>query len=317
MSLRAIKLVAILLTVGAATASACINTLRSDLYMYKSQSDAERVKEVVAKLEEEYREDPTLETTNDLAVGRVFAGRYDDAIALLREAETKFPGNAVVAANMGTAFELAGNDDEALRWISEGVRRDPKEHVGSEWLHVRILEAKIALAKDPDWLRTHTVLGVKFGTDPVPVRSGELPKDERGVSRTVRDVVRAIDYQLGERTTFVKPPDAVVADLYAAGGDLIWANGKARTLDDHLGYPEFYYESALEYSANAAQSLVETRMASFKTMFPNSSWVPPPSPQVASKQGGTNPGRGQLWLIVGVVVMLAVGAAFLLRPRKP
>jgi hypothetical protein len=55
-----------------------------------------------------------------------------------------------VAANLGTALELLGNKEEALHWIREGIRRNPQSHEGTEWLHAKILEAKIAAQKDAD-----------------------------------------------------------------------------------------------------------------------------------------------------------------------
>lgn len=33
-----------------------------------------------------------------------------------------------------------------------------QSNYGSEWLHVAILETKLAMAKDPAWLRSHSVL---------------------------------------------------------------------------------------------------------------------------------------------------------------
>ena len=58
--------------------------------------------------------------------------------------ERRYPGHHETAANLGTALELAGHDAPALQWIRIGIRRNADEHYGSEWLHVRILEAKIA-----------------------------------------------------------------------------------------------------------------------------------------------------------------------------
>ena len=45
----------------------------------------------------------------------------------------------------------------------ECLKRNAQSHYGTEWLHELILEAKIALAYDPTWLQTHTVLRIDFG----------------------------------------------------------------------------------------------------------------------------------------------------------
>ena len=114
------------------------------------------------RLKQAHATKPTLENSNDLGVARLLTGKIDAAIALFRETEKKFPGNARVAANLGTALELKGENEEALKWIREGVLRDPSEHEGSEWLHVRILDAKIALAKDPGWFDKEQRAGARF-----------------------------------------------------------------------------------------------------------------------------------------------------------
>lgn len=133
--------------------------------------------------------------------------------------EKAHPGNAKVAANLGTALELSGNDEEALRWIRESVRLDPDEHEGSEWVHVKILEARLTLKKNPNWLRTRSVVGWREGE--------QLLADARGRVRSPADLIKPISYQLKERTQFVKPPDPVVGDLYLTLGDIAHSTSAA------------------------------------------------------------------------------------------
>ena len=264
------------LVVIAGPAAACINTVDSVILRLQANHDDAGVAAEIAKLEAKYKKAPSLSSINDLAVGRLLTRRYPQAIELLNEAEKLFPGEAIVAANLGTAFELAGNDTEALRWIREGVQRDPKEHFGTEWLHVKILEAKLALARDPDWLKSNTVLGVSFGNADIPVMPEILSTDDTGRVRTPKSLHDAIWYQLKERTKFVRPPDAVVADLYAAQGDLEFAYGKRVDEKHPLGRPPNAYEQALKYGA-ANRTLVELRKQKFETTYSNASWYGHPT----------------------------------------
>jgi hypothetical protein len=254
-----------LLSFGA-PAVACINTFDQAIREYAAAGNAAGVAEEIAKLEGDYRTDPNLQHTNDLAVGRLLTGRYSEAISLLKEAEKRFPGHAIVAANLGTAYELSGNDAEGLRWIREGVRRDPQEHEGTEWLHVKILEAKIALSRDPEWLKKNTVLGLNFGDAKVPVMPATLPRNEKGEARTPAEIGRAIWYQTEERRKFVSPPNAVMADLYAARGDLSYALGRPTSYAETIGYPAADYEEALRYGA-VRQALVQQRKHAFETRW--------------------------------------------------
>jgi hypothetical protein len=199
----------------AAPVMACINTFETDFMYYKRKGDAQGMATMLARAEDAHRKSPTLENTNDLAAGRILSGRVSEGIQLLRELEAKQPGNAVVAANLGTALELAGDDEEALKWIRESVRRDPREHEGSEWVHVKILEAKLALKQDPNWLRKNSILGWREGQ--------RLPLDEISRPRRAIDIIDAIQYQLDERIVFVEGKDPIVADLHLTIGDIAYA----------------------------------------------------------------------------------------------
>ena len=79
--------------------------------------------------------DPVAEK-NDEAVQKLLRGDVQKALDLLKSIEYFHPGIYITAANMGTALELAGQDDEAVAWIKEGIRRNPASHMFAEWLHV-------------------------------------------------------------------------------------------------------------------------------------------------------------------------------------
>jgi hypothetical protein len=196
------------------------------------------------------------------------------------------------------------------------VRRDPNEHEGSEWVHVRILEAKIAAASDPAWFETHTVLGVDFGTDPVPQLPPTLPRGPSGKPQTVEQLIRAISYQLYERMKFVDPPNAVVGDLSAAAGDLAWLAGKKESVQEYVGIPDSYYDDAIRYGA-ARQELVKLRKATFTAKFPEADWYPYSNPY---REEDSSPALIIVWrwplIVVGLLAVFG-GFFFFTRFRKP
>lgn len=220
----------------AAPVLACINTHQGEIKEAHARGDTAALESLVAKATADHDRAPTIENTNDLAVAWVLTGRVEDGIRLLRELEQQHPGSAIVAANLGTALDLAGQDQEALTWIRESVRRDPNEHEGSEWVHEKILEAKITLKKNPNWLRTRSVVGWREGQ--------QLMADERGRVRSPADLIRPISYQLQERTRFVKPPDDIVGDLYLTLGDVAHSTSAA--------YPNLWERDAAESAAYEA-----------------------------------------------------------------
>lgn len=77
---------------------------------------------------------------------------------------------------------------------------------------MKILEAKIAREKDPDYFKKHSVLDLR----PETAGSGILIEKQ---PLSPAQITEAIQHQLTERLQFVKPPDAAVASLlfdYAA-----------------------------------------------------------------------------------------------------
>jgi hypothetical protein len=108
-------------------------------------------------LAEEVKQGGNYWSQNAYAVALIRVGEHDKAHDILNRLEKEHPGMYGTAANIGTLYELRGNDVEALKWIQEGIRRNKDAHFGTEWLHAKILEAKLAIAKDPTWLKSNTV----------------------------------------------------------------------------------------------------------------------------------------------------------------
>lgn len=144
----------------------------------------------------------------------IYAGKVAEAVDLLVETEAKYPGRYETASNLGTALELSGDNVGALKWIAEGIIRSPQSHQGSEWLHVRILKAKIALAADPRWLESHSVSGAEVGQRQGPPVSLDAPLSGNLGELVHEDALSDhLFYQLSERLKFLPPTDPVVSEL--------------------------------------------------------------------------------------------------------
>jgi hypothetical protein len=157
----------------------------------------------------EYHSDDALARMNDSAVQALLKGDPAKAVTMLQEIEAAHPGQYYTAANLGTAYELAGNDTKALEWIKEGIHRNPDSHMRTEWLHARILEAKLQLKDDPEWLKSHTITGADFTQLKNPQYA--LHTLQRIVS--AEDLRHSLRTQLSVRMLFVKPKDVIVAQL--------------------------------------------------------------------------------------------------------
>ena len=225
---------------------------------------------------------PDFKVRSDRAAFLIFTGEIAPAIEILEAIEKEHPGEYITAANLGTAYELSGDDEKARTWIRRCVELNPDSHHGTEWLHVLILDAKLAQRTDPRWLASHSVLGLNFG-------DGDLPVDPSGPALgSLRDVQEALEYQLHERLYFVKPPDPLVADL-------LFDLGNVLALTMTLEHAAAVYGKTLEYGPARAE-LVQRRLAA------------------ASAKSGAMLSRTQWVLLIGA---LALGAVlFYLRRRR-
>ena len=168
---------------------------------------------------------PDLRHLTELAILLVYQGQHARAAQLLLAIERRWPGHHETAANLGTALELSGHDAPALAWIRLGIRRNPSEHFGTEWLHARILESKLASAKDPGRLTRQSIAGLQFGDATIPSLPATLPAGNDGRPVSAYELHHAFAQLVGERMRFVAPKDPVVANLLSDWAALNMAGG--------------------------------------------------------------------------------------------
>jgi len=205
------------------------------------------------------RAKPDFANLTDLGILLVYQGQYAQAIRLFLTIELRYPRHHETAANLGTALELAGHDAPALQWIRIGIQRNAREHYGSEWLHARILEAKIATAKDPTYLDHHSVAGITFDQTLVPELPRAMPAGNNGEPVKPWELNSALSYQLYERTGFVKPRDPIVANLLLDWATLNLAGGPVENAD-------VLYDLAVTYGAKP-DALMRNRQGYIKRVL--------------------------------------------------
>lgn len=253
----------------APTAQACVNSVGTDHAGRRFHADWYIGEEMADSMAKQYKRDNLLSSASstidkarakpdfgnltNLGVLLLYQGQYAKAARLFLSIERLFPGHHETAANLGTALELMGQDQAALSWIRIGIVRNQDEHLRSEWLHARILEAKIALANDPGFLNGRSVAGVRFDKIVVPALPAELPAGNDGMPVEPWALNQALSYQLFERTQFVRPKDAIVANLLQDWATLNLAGGPIENADA-------LYKLAVAYGAGE-DALMKQRRA--------------------------------------------------------
>lgn len=168
---------------------------------------------------------------SDIAVNLMKLGKADSAVKILAPLVAKYPKEYNILANLGTAYELVGALDSALKYISKGFEVNPQSHNGSEWIHVKILEAKILEKQSPGWLAMNPIVEIQ-----------DIVERFKGLkeSRLVYTANRHFSYQIRTRAPFTPAPNKVMANLMTALGDFNTEHG---TYENAL----LAYANALEY----------------------------------------------------------------------
>ena len=284
----------------AAPATACINHYHRDEdtphrarpdrpaeFMAQLQSHPEHDRMVAGPAPTDPGATADFRRRSDYAAVLIHRGDSRKAVEILESIERSNPGEYRVAANLGTAFELSGELDKAKQWIREGMRRNPRSHHGTEWLHLRILDARQALARNPHWLKSNSVTGLDFGLEAKPRVPTRWPEN----SGSAEDVIRALIYQLHERMAFVPAPDPLVGSLISDLGSMLMIY---RTVD--VAIPVF--DLALTYRPLGADRVTERKSLSEEIV-----------------RSRTDP-RSELRLVLMGIATLTIGAAAVLKLRQ-
>ena len=175
--------------------------------LFYNEPDKEEATKFLAQYELTKIKTYDADTQSDIAVNLGYLGRYTEALEILKRLQKEHPDNYNYAANLGTTYELLGKNELALQFIKKGIEINPDSHEGSEWVHVKILEAKLKMATQPGWIYQNRVLGTGVNFD-----SKESEK--------LNDKAWNVEYQLQERIPFTPFPDALLANVFDELGDL-------------------------------------------------------------------------------------------------
>ena len=270
MKIKTLAAVALLSLMPAA--QACINSVGTDHTGRRFQpgwyTGKELARTLTSSAPNEYwvreqikrvRRSPDFANLTDIGVVLIRQGQFTRAVEHFVRVERLFPGHHETAANLGTALELSGHDAVALRWIRLGIARNADEHFRTEWLHARILEAKIAMAQDPGYLKGRSIAGVTFAPTLVPPLPQAMPAGNDGQPVNPWQLNVALSYQLHERTQFVRPRDPVVSNLLLDWATLNLAGGPIENAD-------VLYDLAVRYGA-MRDSLMARRQAHVRQLL--------------------------------------------------
>lgn len=141
---------------------------------------------------------------SNYAASLIRLGRSNDAIPILESLLKKKPNEYEIMANLAVAYELNGRIDEALVFLKRSLKINPKSHHGSEWFHLRFLEAAIKLRDN--------------NLQPDAISVLKIEKE------STKDIGPQLSYQLNERIPLTKSPNSLLSKVIEESGDYYRAN---------------------------------------------------------------------------------------------
>ncbi len=168
---------------------------------FNTNFNLKRIEAKLIALKKELKEENDYKLLSDYAVLLLKAGKTQDALDILIQLSKHYPDEYQIAANLGTAYELSGNNKKALQFIKRGMELNPDSHEGSEWVHLNVLETKLNMVNDSLYLSKHSVLNL----------SEEDKKDSL--------IRQQIMIQVRERFPFSPGPNQIMASIITDLGD--------------------------------------------------------------------------------------------------
>lgn len=246
------KLISILVFYSIAyKAKACVNeyrTLLSGEVVYKHYKhgyirlkdiDKPSLQNKAQELLLAYKRTDSIKYYSDYANALTYLGFYEKAKDIYINIESKHSGLYRTASNLGTVYELLGENKLALQWIKEGIKRNPSSHQHSEWIHVKILEHKLSGLDTT----ASSVLQLNFGQDVKP--SNPKKYDLKKLEKQLR-------LQLKERLLFIKPPNAIIGNIYFDLGNVL-----AQTTDIQSALESYQEAKHFGFDSSLMQKRVE------------------------------------------------------------
>ncbi|MBE8725232.1 tetratricopeptide repeat protein [Flavobacterium hungaricum] len=157
---------------------------------------------IIKELDSLYKKTDDLDYLSDKGYLLIVLGKYQEALNLYLNIEKREPNRYSTASNLGTLYELMGENQKAYTWIKKSIEINPESHNGSEWLHLKILEAKIKNLKD---ISGQFLINTNFGNKGEP--QTKLSKTQ------IDELLQSIYYQVNERMSFIEPKDKVISIL--------------------------------------------------------------------------------------------------------
>lgn len=172
-------------------------------------------------------------------------GKAKEAIIILDSLLKTHPTEYNILANLGTAYELVGENIKALDFLTKAVAINKNSHHGSEWIHLNILKYKINKEAFP----IEKIIDLRINDN-----NSQWNTDKWTYPIPADSLLKSIAYQLHERIGFIKPTDKVIGRLVFDFAEII-----AKTKSKEEALP--FYDYALFYDKELNNEIANAKLA--------------------------------------------------------
>lgn len=265
--MKNIILIFAFITISHLTSYACINYYtKSGTYSFEGSIDSftkiprafdyDLLIKSIQQIEDSLRKGYSYELHSDYGAQLLKLGKTELALSIFKQLAKKHPKDYQIASNLGTAYELAGELDSAIHYMKESLRLFPLSHDSTEWVHVNILEAKIAEKNGENWFDKHKLFD-KNGTN--GLFKNIQPKSEKWMWH-IGKVKNTTNIQLQTRAPFSKPPNKIMCQLLIEAGDLY-----ANTISLERSYQ--LYKTAEFYQTDSQKKAIAKKLRSTRQII--------------------------------------------------
>ncbi|WP_167343418.1 tetratricopeptide repeat protein [Flavobacterium chungangense] len=198
---------------------------------------------ILIELDSLYRKTNDIEYLSDKGYVLIIQKKYHEALQLYLNIEKIKPNRYSTASNIGTLYELIGENQKAYNWIKKSIEINPESHYGSEWLHLKILEAKV---KDIKNVSGEFLTNNSFGKE-------AFPKTNLS-NKQLRLFAQSVYFQVNERMSFIKPEDHIISVLLFELGNAVKIIGENQNAKQ-------IYKKAKEYGFK--DKIIDKRLNSY------------------------------------------------------
>jgi tetratricopeptide (TPR) repeat protein len=143
----------------------------------KANPTRSRYEEEAARLEKKGRAALTADEAADLGALYVRLGDPGRAVEVLRDAERAHPNHFRLAANLGTAWQMQGDLEQAATYLEQAVRLAPGKREKAEEYQLKLV--RLRRHEAPGQLALDDLFGVRYGGPGDRYEAGKMDEAER------------------------------------------------------------------------------------------------------------------------------------------